>query len=190
MQNMFLSVFLVVAATFTYILYAAGITYIFSYTDNKIIKNIFVFLPFILIIINLLVKLSFICYYLLKNIKIIQFIRSIPNETFIIYNDDEFYLKYLNEEFHDLTNHQKLEMLLKIEKPITERIPLNLKLKFSDFLKRHKKAAIIKRNDLLFLSNNLNFFKGNSMTSLNLPFIKTKSLNGWFNDFYKENKRF
>lgn len=141
---------------------------------------------FLIFTVNFIWKMIIKSYNFIINIPTIWFIEKIPNNSYITYENGDFFVRCLN--FNHYTEHEKLAITEKfrLEDAITEEIPFMIRTNLIRLSKKYSKINIVKKNNYLFITKHLEWYEGltnNYCMYLNSPFESTKNIKTWFKAF-------
>lgn len=155
-------------------------------TLSKELIFIIIFLQ--MVILPVIIKISMMFYYKRINKPITEFIENLPHESYIIYQNNQFFIRFLKENNKLISHHQKIKMLEITEEPIN--IPIKLKEKFLKFNKMCNSLNMVKKDNNFFVTQYLLKLETVKVALIfsfeNNNFKRTSSINRLFKDIIKK----
>lgn len=123
------------------------------------------------------------------NFPIVCFICNLPDESYIVYEDNDFFVRSLNRNFDKYTSHEKFKKMEMEFQPITDDIPLNIKLEFIRLNETLKNIYMVKTDKKFFLTENLIIFYNGYSLKRTTEFDRKNTVENWFKEFLKTIKK-
>lgn len=133
------------------------------------------------LVLPIIVRIFMIFYYVKVNRPITEFVISLPDNSYVAYEDNEFFVRFLNENDAFYTSHEKLKRLEISLQPIS--VPIKLQKKFIELKSYYKNLHMVKKNDNFFLTNKILRFESGQTFILSLEnvyFDNTQNINKCF----------